>query len=115
MTACLPLFPCLLLCCAVAGCSGAGVAPRSEVEQALARDERLSAVMAHDSVVVFFAPGGEMSNAGQAPLVGPAAIRDRLHSFVGFHVLANRLIADSTVVRGDSAWRPRRLATAPPK
>ena len=34
---------------------------------------------------------------------GAGSLRDRLHSFVGFHVLANRLIADSTVVRGDSA------------
>ena len=82
---------------------GFQASPRREVQQALAHYERLSLIMAHDSIAGLFTPDGAMAAAGQAPIVGPAAIRAHLHSFAGFHVLANRLTADSTRVRGDSA------------
>lgn len=83
--------------------TGGRPSPEAEVEEALARYERWSVAMAHDSIASLFTPDGAMSNAGQAPIIGPAAIRTFLRSFAAFHVLSNRLIADTTRVQGDTA------------
>jgi ketosteroid isomerase-like protein len=52
-----------------------------------------------------FLPDGETSDADQAPIRGPEAIRAHLQAFSTFHVLANHLEADATRVRADTAWQ----------
>ena len=61
--------------------------------------------MDQDGIAAMFAPDGETADADQAPIRGPAAIRAHLMEFAGFHVLANRLDADSTWIRADTAWQ----------
>ena len=73
------------------------------VRAALAHYAALATAMQHDSIAALFEPDGEMVNAGSTPIVGPAAIAAHLRSFAEFHVIANRLDADTTRVTGDSA------------
>lgn len=61
--------------------------------------------MDHDRIAGTFTPDGEAADADQAPVRGPAAIRAHLMEFAAFRVLANRLDAESTRVRADTAWQ----------
>ncbi len=79
--------------------------PTATVNAALATYARYAAAMAHDSVASLFTEHGELGGAGQPTIVGPAAIRAHLESFKGFHVLANDLQADTTLVARDTAYQ----------
>jgi len=79
--------------------------PRPRLEAALARYARLSTAMAHDSVAALFTEDGELAGGGPAPLVGPAAIAAFLHTFSGYHVLEDELVADTTRIVADTAWQ----------
>jgi ketosteroid isomerase-like protein len=89
-----------------ASSSRLAVAQRSEkaqVERALAAYNARVAAMAHDSVAATYTADGEMGETGQPLTRGREAIRARLASFSGYRVLANRLVADSTRVKADTA------------
>ena len=79
--------------------------PRARLDAALAHYAALSAAMAHDSVAALFTDDGELAGGGPAPLVGPAAIAAFLHTFSGYHVLHDELVADSSRIASDTAWQ----------
>ncbi len=86
------------------GAGGPGFGRDSvDVQAALAHYDSLVQAMDHDGIAALFAPDGELVSPGQAPIVGPEAIRRFLRSFQGFHVIANALVADTTVVRGPTS------------
>jgi len=62
-------------------------------------------VLAMDSsgIAALFAPEGAIVNAGAPPVRGPGAIRHFLAGFADYHVLAESVRVESTLVRGDSA------------
>lgn len=97
------LLPIATLALAPIACRHA--APETRVNAALAHYAALATAMQHDSIAALFLPDGAMQNAGDAPIVGPDAIRTHLRSFADFHVIENRLHADSTRVHGDSAYQ----------
>lgn len=78
---------------------------RREVLAALAHYDSLIVHMDHDSIAATFMPNGESSDGNQAPIRGPDAIRHSLLNFAAYHVLSNRLGADTTIVIADTAWQ----------
>ena len=76
---------------------------KAQVERALSVYNARVLAMAHDSIAALYTVDGEMGGAGQPPTRGREAIRSRLASFSGYHVLGNRMVADSTRVTADTA------------
>jgi uncharacterized protein (TIGR02246 family) len=87
---------------AVVGCRSTAT-PEVTIEAALAHYASLAAAMQHDSIAALFTPDGELATEGQPAITGPEAIRAHLHSFVGYHVLSNELVANTTRASADSA------------
>lgn len=92
---------------ALAAChpSSSSAIARAQVLAALATYDTLILRMDHERIAATFMPDGETTDADQAPIRGPEAIRQHLIGFAAFHVLANRLDADTTWVIADTAWQ----------
>jgi ketosteroid isomerase-like protein len=95
----------VLLALAACGSTPSPQAARAQVISALAGYDSLIVRMDHDGIAATFTRDGETADGDQAPLHGPDAIRAQLMTFAAFHVLANRLDPDSTLVSGDTAWQ----------
>ena len=92
---------------ALTACHPNSTAPtsRAQVLGALATYDSLIVRMDHDRIAATFMPEGETSDADQAAIRGPEAIRQHLLGFEAFKVVANRLEADTTWVKADTAWQ----------
>lgn len=91
----------------------AGTSDPSLEHDPLTRQQELLAALAHYSDLILkmdaaglaasFVDDGETVDGDQPPLRGPEAIRARLESFKGYHVLENKLSARETHVTGKEA------------
>lgn len=74
-----------------------------EVETAFRRYCVLLLAMDHAGIAGMFSSDGEIVNAGQAPIRGPAAINAFLAGFSDYHILAYTTDPAQTRVTGDYA------------
>jgi ketosteroid isomerase-like protein len=75
----------------------------AEVEAAFQRYGALMLAMDHSAIAAMFSADGEIVNAGQAPIRGPAMINAFLAGFSDYQVLAYSTEPPATRVSGDHA------------
>ena len=75
----------------------------AEVESAFQRYCALMRAMDHSGIEAMFSADGEIVNAGQAPIRGPAMINAFLGGFADYQVLAYTTEPPATRVSGDYA------------
>ena len=75
----------------------------AEVESAFQRYCALMRAMDHSGIAAMFSADGEIVNAGQAPIRGPAMINAFLAGFADYQVLAYTTEPPATRVSGDYA------------
>ena len=99
--AALPVLLALLgtVACATRAPAGAD----QQVQSAFGRYCALVLAMDHAGIAAMFSSDGEIVNAGQAPIRGPAAINAFLAGFADYRVLAYSADAPQTHVTGDYA------------
>lgn len=85
--------------------SAARAADSAAVTAGLARYERLTLDMDHAGIAGLFSPEGEIANPGTTPIHGREAIRRFLEGFSDYHVIENRLVADSLRLAGDLVFQ----------
>ncbi len=90
----------LLLAVALAGCVSRP-APERAVDVALENYVQLLRRQDAAALSELFAPDGSLGHAGQAPIVGPAAIRAFLESFASYKVVAHAMPVTSVSVEGN--------------
>ena len=90
---------------ALGACATTALRPAATagVEAAFAHYCELLRAMDHAGIAAMFAADGEVANAGQAPIRGPAAIDAFLQGFADYHVLAYTTEEVHTVVHGETA------------
>ena len=98
------LFVVLLALAAAISCATQPLAsPQAQVEAAFGRYCALMLAMDHTGIAAMFSADGEIVNAGQAPIRGPAMINAFLAGFSDYKVLAYVTSPPQTRVKGDYA------------
>lgn len=91
------------------GCTGTNSGNREQrsesLQSALDHYSRLVEGMQSDSIAALYLPDGELTAEGQAPVVGPDAIRTFLHGFDNYKILSEALTVDSSSVEGDRGFQ----------
>lgn len=93
----------VMVALATALAAPAHASPAAELQAALAHYEQLVLSMDHAGIASLFVQDGEVDNAGQRPIKGPAAIDAFLRNFSEYKVLRYEIVATRTTINNPAA------------